>query len=135
MNGLKQIAAFLLIWLTAFPVLAVVAEPPFLSVIQKEKQNQLIFAWMQPVDFTEEVQDNRYRLTFPVRLSSKIRSLEQIRAGLPEKWRQISFDEEGESLTFSVVLPPNGAVNAVKEGRIIRVSLTEGKQQIGRAHV
>ena len=130
MNGLKQIAAFLLIWLTAFPVLAVVAEPPFLSVIQKEKQNQLIFAWMQPVDFTEEVQDNRYRLTFPVRLSSKIRSLEQIRAGLPEKWRQISFDEEGESLTFSVVLPPNGAVNAVKEGRIIRVSLTEGKQPV-----
>ncbi|MBR1778781.1 MAG: hypothetical protein IJ752_09410 [Alphaproteobacteria bacterium] len=124
----RQIAVFLLVWLAVVPAVAAVAAPPGLSVVQRDKEIQLIFSWEKPVDFSEEKRDGRYFLSFPVQVTEPVGNLDQIRTALPAQWRQMRLTK-GNKLTFSVVLPKNGRAQARKEGSFVFVSLSEGKDK------
>ena len=127
MKGFKIITAFFLLWLTVMPAIAAVMPPPDLSVIQREKETQLVFSWKAPVNFTEETREGQYLLSFPVQVSGAVDSLNQIRAALPSQWRGINLTQSKKGLLFSVSLPENGSARALKKGkgRVILVSLSE----------
>ncbi|MBO4644360.1 MAG: hypothetical protein J5716_07125, partial [Alphaproteobacteria bacterium] len=116
-----------MLWLTVMPAIAAVMPPPDLSVIQREKETQLVFSWKAPVNFTEETREGQYLLSFPVQVSGAVDSLNQIRAALPSQWRGINLTQSKKGLLFSVSLPENGSARALKKGkgRVILVSLSE----------
>ena len=130
MKGLRTIAAFFLIWLAVAPAVAAVMQPPDLSVIQREKNTQLVFSWSEPVDFSEEIRDGQYFLSFPVQLSGAVGSLDQIRAALPVQWRRMRFAQNEKGLLFSLGLPKNGSALTQKRGKTVLLSFFEDKALI-----
>ena len=128
MKRVKKITAFFLIWLAVVPALAAVKPLPDLSVIQREKETQLVFSWSEPVEFSEEIRDGKYILSFSAQVSESTGSLNQIRTALPIQWRNVRLTQDGEKLLFSVALPKNGSARAHKKGKNILLSFFEGKQ-------
>ena len=130
MRSLIRIGLFFIGLLVAPPVFSAIVAAPDLSVVQREKEIQVIFSWEKPVDFTEETVAERYRLSFPVQISETSVSLSQIRAALPLKWRRMRLIKEKERLDLSIVLPEGGFVEARKEENRIFVSLRDGKPSV-----
>lgn len=128
MNGLRRISIFFLFWLATAPAWASVISPPGLSVIQREKEIQLIFSWDNPVDFGEETRNGRYLLSFPVRFSEPAVSLDQVKAALPAKWRRMGMLQDKQKTDFFVFLPKEGAAYAEKQGKNVVIFLRDEKK-------
>lgn len=125
----KHIAAFLFVWLTVVSAVAAVMPAPELSVIQREKETQLIFSWPSEVAFSEETNNGTYRLSFLVQTIGSTVSLNQIRAALPVAWRQMRLTEEKENLSLFITLPKNGFAQAHAKGRNVVISLFKKKEE------
>ena len=128
MSGLKRIAVFFLFWLTTVSAWASVVPPPALSVVQREKEIQLIFSWDISVEFNEKTQNGRYSLSFPVQLSEPAASLDQVKTALPEKWRRMGLIQEEQKMDFFVFLPKEGNVRAEKQKNNVIISLSDGQK-------
>ena len=125
MSRVRQIVFFLLSWLIVIPAFALETDAPGLSVIQREKETQLLFSWKTPVDFKEETAGGQYRLSFAVRISGSVGSLDQVQSAVPAGWRRMRLEKKPENLDFILTLPENGSALARKSGKTVFVSFSE----------
>ena len=122
---MKRIVFFLLNWLIVMPAFALAAAAPDMSVVQREKETQLVFSWNEPVDFSEKTENGEYRLSFKTQIAGEFGTPDQIQAALPSKWRKIRFSKRKYGFDVIVSLPVKGAARAQKKGNVVWLSLFE----------